>query len=151
MNDVCTTVGDVLRQGMPVVRPDAPVSDAVRVMQERDASGVIVTEGDRVLGIFTERDFLNRVAGDGRCPGSTKVDEVMTRDPDVLEPGDCVSYAINRMGTGRIRNVPIVDPTGRPIGCLHVRDVLGHLSELLESFAPAQAAVADPWVDLGGG
>jgi CBS domain-containing protein len=109
-----------------------------------------MASGD-LVGIFTGRDFLNRVAAEKRKPAETLLGEVMTKAPETLGPDDCVSYAIDRMANGGFRNVPIV-ADGRPVAVISVRDVMTHLAEV---FAEIEEGDADDemkdWVDIGGG
>lgn len=132
--------------------PQASVEEAVGKMLQHRASCVLITMGGRVCGIFTERDFLNRVAGAGRSSADTRLEEVMTPDPECLGAEHSVAYAINCMVTEGFRNVPVVDANGRLAGVLTARGVIEHLVEIFEE---AEAAAADPaldeWVDEGGG
>jgi CBS domain-containing protein len=83
----------------------------------------------RVVGIFTERDLVNRalaVKGYAKAP----VSRFMTKDPETLRPADSVAYAINKMSVGRFRHVPLVDDAGRPAGMISIRDIADLIVEL---------------------
>lgn len=138
---------------LAVVPTTASVADAIAVMSTCRADCAVVTERDKIVGIFTERDFVHRVAAPRKDPAKASIADVMTHAPVVLNAGDCISYAINIMATRGIRNVPIVDDEENATAVLDVRDVLDHLAKLFadldESFD--QDPVADPWVDIGGG
>ena len=111
--------------------PDTTVEDAVALMvDQRRAAVVIVDEGARLIGIFTERDALMRVMRRRRDPRVTKLDEVMTPAPEALAPDDRICYAINRMHSAGYRTVPIVDADRRPVGVVTVNDVVKWLAEL---------------------
>lgn len=140
----------------PVVGPDDPVTAAVAEMLRCDADCALVVDGSRLVGIFTERDYLNRVVAEGLDAASVRMSAVMTRDPESLRPDDPVSYAINRMALGRYRNVPIVDEAAGTISVLGVRDVIRHISAILrdaERHTGERLADGDAesWIDLGGG
>ena len=130
--------------------PDDLVSTAVAGMRDKKTHCALVVEEGKLVGIFTERDFLNRIASQRRDPARVAIREVMTLDPQTLRAHDCVSYAINRMAVGRYRNVPIVDRNGAPTSVLDVRLVMMHL---IKVFAEVEQGGSDhpEWIDIGGG
>ena len=143
----------ISRVDFVALAPERPVAEAMAGMREKGTHCALVVDGDALIGIFTERDFLQRVAAARRNPAEVLLREVMTPDPDTLHPHDCVSYAINRMAVAHYRNVPIVDSRGRPTSVLDVRMVMMHL---LKVFAELErdggAGEADSeWIDIGGG
>jgi CBS domain-containing protein len=94
-------------------------------------AAVVIVDGDgRLIGIFTERDVLTRVVGQGRDIHRTQLSEVMTRDPEALSPRDRICYAVNRMNNAGYRTVPLVDADRRPIGIVTVTDVVKWLAEI---------------------
>lgn len=100
------------------------VSDAARVMKQRRIGAIIVLDGDKLAGIFTERDALFRVVAEGRDPNATSVADVMTRNPVTIHPDRPFESALEIMHNGRFRHVPVVEG-GRPIGMVSSRDALG--------------------------
>ena len=117
--------------------PEDRVAAAVAAMKEHRSDCVLVCESDRLRGIFTQRDFLNRVAVVGKSDAA--LGDVMTKQPDTLREKDSIMSALHRMAVGNYRNVPIVDDSGRAVANLSVWDVMRHLSTLFaggdESFA----------------
>lgn len=111
--------------------PEATVREAIEKMVTNRRAGVlIVDQAGRLSGIFTERDVLTRVVGQGREPERTRLREVMTTDPEALSPDDRICYAINRMNNAGYRTVPIVDADRRPIGVVTVNDVIKWLATI---------------------
>jgi signal-transduction protein with cAMP-binding, CBS, and nucleotidyltransferase domain len=102
--------------------------DAVRLMHERGTDCVLVVEAGRLVGIFTDRDAVLKIAG--RPLDARPLAEVMTRDPVVLRHDDTVAVAINKMAVGGFRHIPIVED-GRPTGIVSARDIFHHLAETL--------------------
>ena len=104
-------MSDIVRNQDPVtLRPDATVREACQCMRDRRVGAILVTEADqRLLGIFTGRDAVHRVLADGKSAATTKLDEVMTRDPTTIPPGKTAIEALRLMQDGRYRHVPIVD------------------------------------------
>jgi CBS domain-containing protein len=132
------------------VGPDDPVSVAVDGMRAKGTHCALVVADGKLAGIFTERDFLRRVALERRDPAATRMHDVMTAQPEALRAHDCISYAINRMATKRFRNVPIVDRNSRPTSVLDAQLVMLHL---LKVFAEVEQAGPDDesWIETGGG
>lgn len=113
------------------LRPEATVDEAITKMVSNRRAGVLVVDKDgRLVGIFTERDVLTRVVGQGREPRATRLAEVMTPEPESLSPEDRICYAINRMNNAGYRTVPIVDADRRPIGVATVNDVIKWLATI---------------------
>ena len=123
---------NALSPSEPVCLPAATcVHEAVDRMLAARQAGVLIVDGHgRLLGIFTERDVLTRVVGQGRDPRATALAEVMTREPEALTLGDRVCVAVNRMSVVGYRTIPLVDATHRPIGIVTVHDVIKWLAHL---------------------
>lgn len=158
MQRVQRLISELDYAAVPTVAARDSVMHALAVMCDGKHDSVVVVDGGRVVGIFTSRDFLERIAAPHRDPAATTLGEVMTVHPDALRPRDCVSYAINQMAMRGYRNVPIVDDSGRPLGVLTVWDVMRHLGDIFEELDAAPRMV-DPasdisnvtWIDTGGG
>lgn len=129
---------------------DASVMDAVNKMTADQSECLLVVENEELVGIFTERDFLNRVVGARLIPAETSLRNVMTVNPDILRPGDGVSYAVERMASRGFRNIPIVDDDN-PAAVLTVWDVMSHLSKVLAEVEENSDSDLDEWTDIGGG
>jgi len=111
--------------------PEAPVQEAVAAMVVNRRSAVVIVDADgRLSGLFTERDLLTRVVGQGRDARLARLGEVMTPDPEALSPNDRICYAINRMTNAGYRIVPLVDADRRPVGIVTVNDVVKWLAEI---------------------
>jgi CBS domain-containing protein len=107
------------------VEADTSVGESVGRMRRDGIDCLLVTDRGALVGIFTDRDAVLKVAGrddDGRT-----VRELMTPDPVSLHDDDPVAVAIHKMAVGGFRHVPIVDD-GRPIGIISARDIFRHLA-----------------------
>ncbi len=154
MQRIQKTIAEFITDAAVAAVPSsASVARAVQKMREQQADSILVVDDGALVGIFTERDFLNRVAGQRRDPQDTVVAEVMTRDPETLRPRDCISYVINRMAMRGFRNVPIVDEHGSPVAVLDIREVMNHLSQVFTDVEGPEGRLpaSDEWVDIGGG
>ena len=101
-----------------------PVVDAARLMRTHKVGAIVVVEGERLVGIFTERDALFRVVAEGRDPQTTPVGDVMTANPTTIDADKPFARALELMHAGSFRHVPVVD-NGRPIGIVSSRDAMG--------------------------
>ena len=118
-------VGDRMSRSVLAVEPATSLRDAARRMCDRRVGSVLVMEGERMLGIVTERDVLVAFAG-GRFEAS--VDEVMTRDPETAEPDESLDQARLVMLHGGFRHLPVVE-NRRVVGVLSIRDLLADEGE----------------------
>lgn len=101
------------------------VRAACRLMAERRIGALLVVEGLKTVGIFTERDALNKVLAATLDPDKTLVAQVMVADPLCIRDDKPLSHALHMMSEGGFRHVPVVDAEGRAIGMVSARDALG--------------------------
>jgi CBS domain-containing protein len=121
------------------VGPDASVIECVRTMTSEKLGALIVMDGERLTGIFTERDALNKVLAAGLDPVSTKVSEVMTKDPYCIPPTMTVGEAMALVTKRRFRHLPIVE-NGKVLAVISsgdlthwmVKDEIGGVQELID-------------------
>lgn len=135
------------------VAPQTSVAEAVRLMQERRVGCVLVCEADRLVGIFTERDLLYKVLGKDQDLDRLRMESVMTADPDALPLDAQVAFALNRMGEGGFRRLPLVDAAHRPVGMLSVKHIVSYLAEFFPEAVlnlPPQAELLHPGEIDGG-
>jgi CBS domain-containing protein len=110
------------------VCPGQTVAEAVAMMREEGVGCVVVCQADEVHGIFTERDLMRRVLGEGK-PLTVPVGECMTSHPVTVHPKDPIAAAVKRMEEGGYRHLPVVSDTGRLVGVLSVKRVVHYLVE----------------------
>ena len=113
----------VENQDVAVVEVATSVVQAARIMSERQIGAVPVVEGDRVAGIFTERDVLSRVVAAGVDPGATPVSAVMSTNLVVADIGENHEACLRRMQQSHVRHL-LVLCEGRLAGILSMRDLL---------------------------
>jgi CBS domain-containing protein len=116
-------VPDVIHdQVLAYISPADTARTAAKLMRERKVAAVLVMEGERLVGIITERDMTSRVVAAGRDPDATKCREIMTANPDTLSPLDTAVDAINMMRSRNYRHLPVVDGV-KVVGMVSVRDL----------------------------
>jgi CBS domain-containing protein len=119
---------DTRSRPISTVRPDAPVTECVRLMESESIGSLLVMEDDQLLGIFTERDALTKVLAAGIDPIETRVSEVMTRDPKCVDPSTTVEEAMGIITSRRFRHLPIVH-NGQLVGLVSSGDLTYWLVE----------------------
>ena len=122
-------IADVMSLRVVKVSPDDPVSLAVARMLEENIGSVAVCEGERLVGVYTERDVL-RLAGEGPDFAGVEVGDVMTRRLVTISPDDDVLAAAQLMSERRIRHLPIVQGENL-LGIVGIREVMRTLVERL--------------------
>jgi CBS domain-containing protein len=125
------TIGEILdrkalRSVVTVASGDT-VLEAVRQMDKANTGAVVVLDGDRLAGIFTERDLMRRVVLKGRDVSSTLVSEVMTRDLVFTEKGAQAEEVMGKMTHHRCRHLPVVAGE-RLVGVVSIGDLMKELS-----------------------
>jgi CBS domain-containing protein len=103
--------------------PTASVLEVARTMTNARVGAVPIVEGERIVGVFSERDLMTRVVVEGRDAQRTLVTEVMTREVLTASPDDTRSECLVRMRDGRCRHLPVLEG-GRLVAVLSMRDLL---------------------------
>lgn len=131
-----TKIREILRRkgtDVVTVSPDVSVQDAVGVLVEHDIGSVVVTDGNAVRGILTERDVLRLGAnGGGRLPTTLVADAMTPQDSLVIAvPDDDIGYCMQVMTENRIRHLPIMEE-GELQGIVSIGDVVNALRDHAE-------------------
>jgi len=105
------------------ITPDQSIADAARYMSERNVGAVCVLEGERLVGILSERDMMKRVIAPNRDPGTTRVAEVMTAKPIVVDVHESYEKCLKVMKQASVRHLPVVEGD-KLVGLVSLRDLL---------------------------
>ena len=105
------------------VPPEATVFDAIKMMAEKNIGALLVMSGDRLAGVFTERDYTRKIALHGKSSRETRVAEVMTGGVVTVSPDDFVEDGMRLMTEQRVRHLPVVEGT-RVIGIISIGDLV---------------------------
>jgi CBS domain-containing protein len=109
-----------------LVSPNDSVAHAVSRIKAVGIGQAVVVEEDKLVGILTERDLLNKVAGRELDLQKLRVSQVMTSHPDAISERDPIRVLINKMAVGEYRHVPIVRD-GYPIGIVSAKAVANYI------------------------
>ncbi len=105
------------------IHPQASVLDAAQLMNEHKIGSLVVLDEERLVGIFTERDILQRVVAEERAPATTTVDEVMTTEVACCGLQTKLDEARSAMRNRRIRHLPVLGERGELIGLVSIGDL----------------------------
>ncbi len=125
-----STVAESMSHDLLTVEETTPLVDAVREMNTRRVGAVLVLDGERLVGVFTERDVLRAVA-EG-LTAEAVVGDWMTRGPETIEPDQPTEHAAVLMIHGGFRHLPVV-AEAKVVGILSIRDLM---RDVLDDAAP---------------
>ncbi len=109
--------------GVISITPDAAVLDALKLLAEKDVGAVLVMEGTRLVGIFSERDYARKVALKGKATSDTRVSDIMTRQVVFVTPAQTNEDCMALMTQKHIRHLPVID-NDRVLGVLSIGDLV---------------------------
>lgn len=113
------------------INQDATVADAVKVLTEKQIGAVLVMDGETLAGIFSERDFVNRIGPMGKKPEEIQITTVMTKNVITVSPNQSVNDCMELMTDRHIRHLPVVQD-GKLVGILSIGDVVKDIIEELQ-------------------
>ncbi len=115
------------------LRGDTVAREAAVAMMEMNVAAVaVVDDGDRLVGIVTERDLTRRVMASQRDPETVALAEIMTANPQTLHPSDNAMDALTTMRDGRYRHLPVVDEDGFAVAMISIRHIYAAVKLELE-------------------
>ena len=115
-------VSEVMTREVQTVRPDQPVQEAASFMLSADAGSIPVTDGERLIGMITDRDIAVRGIAKGYGP-DTPVRELMTDDLVIARIDDDVEEVASRMSQAQVRRLPVIDQDERLCGIVSLGDL----------------------------
>lgn len=110
------------------VDPETTIFGALEVMQEKNIGGLLVMEGDKLVGIFTERDYSRKVILKGKSSRNTSVRELMTPDPITVTLDTTIEDCMQLMTNKFIRHLPVVE-SDHVVGVVSIGDVVRYIIE----------------------
>jgi CBS domain-containing protein len=116
-------VADVMSREVKLVGPDDNVRQVAQVMREADTGILPVAEGDRLIGMLTDRDVTVRLVAEGRDPGQTKVRDVMTADVRYVFEDEDLEHVAENMAEQRVRRLPVMNRQKRLVGVVSLGDM----------------------------
>ncbi|MEU6357548.1 CBS domain-containing protein [Streptomyces sp. NPDC047072] len=114
-------VSDIMTAAPVTVEPQTSVTAVARIMRDQDLGAVLVTDGDRLRGLVTDRDLVVRSLAEGGDPEETTVAGACSDDLVTVGPEDDLDRAIALMREHSVRRIPVVED-GRPVGVVSLGD-----------------------------
>lgn len=123
MKTLLQVLSDKKHKEIISIAPNRPVFDALVILAEYKIGALAVMEGDKLVGIFSERDYAREVILQGRSSKTTHIHEVMTAKVITGKPDDMVDKTLNLMSEKRFRHLPVLDGD-KMIGMLSIGDLV---------------------------
>lgn len=115
-------VKEVMTPGVVAVRPDASLVEAARLMRTQDVGDVVVADGQRIVGVLTDRDITVRAVAEGIDPLTVSAESVCSPEPVLVAPDDPVPAVAALMRAHAVRRLPVVED-GLPVGMVSLGDL----------------------------
>lgn len=115
-------VSDIMTSAPVTVEPQTSVTAVARIMRDQDLGAVLVTDGDRLRGLVTDRDLVVRSLAEGGDPEQTTVVGACSEDLVTVTPEDDLDHAVELMRGHAVRRLPVVEG-GRPVGIVALGDL----------------------------
>ncbi|HJS03408.1 MAG TPA: CBS domain-containing protein [Variovorax sp.] len=128
------TVAEILKekgdQSVHSIGPDASVYEAVALMAQKNIGALLVMEGERIVGMLSERDYARKVVLMSRSSKETRLREIMTPSVIYVHPAQSSEECMAVMTENRVRHLPVLDDHGRLVGLISIGDLVkGIISE----------------------
>ncbi len=135
------------------VQQTAKLVEAVELMKRYSVGAIMIQEGEKLIGILSERDILRKVLGTDVDLNQSTVEQYMTRNPEVLKLDDSIAYVLHTMHLGGFRHVPLVDEEQRPVGIVSIKDaneyIVSHIAQQILTLPPDPHREYEPRVEGG--
>src|SRR2546430_6386599 len=116
-------IRDVMTSNPCTIDADKSVAYAAKMMQQEDVGLAPIVEGDKLVGMLTDRDIATRVAAQGRDPDQVKVRDVASKQLITIDPQQDLSEALRMMAKHQVRRLPVVQEDGRLVGVVAQADI----------------------------
>jgi len=138
-------VSDLARVDVVSVDPSTPVTEIASTMDRADVGSVLVTDGDRAVGIVTDRDLVVRVLQDAADPEALTAEDVMSEDPETVETNAGFLEAAETMSEHGVRRLPVVDGNDDVAGIITIDDLTELLADEQQHVAEVLRAQRPPY------
>jgi CBS domain-containing protein len=127
--DVSGHIGAILNQkdgNVYSIAPKSTVFEAIQMMADKNVGALLVMEGEKLVGIISERDYTRKVFLRGKSSKETRVEEIMSTNVSVTHPREGVEECLRRMTDKRIRHLPVIDGD-KVVGVISIGDLVKHV------------------------
>ena len=123
------TIRKVMTDNVCSIDADQTVAHAAKMLRDEDVGLAPIVEGDKLIGMLTDRDIAIRVVAEGKDPGTTKVRDVASTRLVTIDPDQDLDEALRLMGTNQVRRLPVVEEDGKLVGVVAQADIALHAPE----------------------
>jgi CBS domain-containing protein len=121
-----TQVREAMTSNPRTVTGDSTIAEAARLMRDEDTGIAPITEGQRLVGVVTDRDIAIKVVAAGKDPETTKVTQIASSNLVTADPAQDLDEALGLMAKHQVRRLPVVEEDGKIVGILAQADVAQH-------------------------
>jgi CBS domain-containing protein len=121
-----TQVREAMTSSPRAVTADSSIAEAARLMRDEDTGIAPITEGERLVGVVTDRDVAIKVVAEGKDPQVTKVTQIASSNLVTIDPQQDLDEALRLMAQHQVRRLPVVEEDGKLVGILAQADVARH-------------------------
>lgn len=139
-----TAVADVMTRGVRSMTPQDPLVKAAQAMEELNVGAIPVCEGDRLIGMVTDRDIVVRCVAQEMDIPSCKLSDIMSGHVRTVREDDDVNEVLNEMSSSRIRRMPVVDSQDRLVGIVSLGDIAAKHPQGQEDVASLLGDISSP-------
>jgi CBS domain-containing protein len=139
------TIQDVMTRDVQRISPEDSVRKAAQVMAEFNIGSIPVVDGDKLVGMITDRDITVRATAEGKAPESTRVGDVMSTEVRTCKASQSVEEVLSEMGNVQIRRVPVVDQDSHSlVGIVSLGDMATAQSKGIEQALTEISSPSEP-------
>ena len=139
-----TTVADVMTRGVRTMSPNDPVVQAAQAMDELNVGVIPVCEGDKLVGMVTDRDIVVRGVAQACDAKTTKLSDVMSTNVRVAHEDEDVDKVLSEMAEAQIRRMPVVDRNERLVGIITLGDIAAKDADSEDDVAMSLGDISTP-------
>lgn len=129
-------VGDVMTFRPISVKPDTTLKECAKIMKENHVGSLLITEGEKLVGIATEQDFVRKGLGQLETPEKQKVSRILSNSIVQIGPEEDITIALRTMNDYNIRHLPVLN-NGKLVGLITSKDILKIQPHLFETLVEA--------------
>ncbi len=138
------TVAEMMTRGVRTLTPQDSVVKAAQAMAELNVGAIPVCDGDRLVGMVTDRDIVLRSVAREADPATCKLSDVMSGHVRTVHEGDDVDEVLAEMGTAQIRRMPVVDSRDRLVGIISLGDIAAKNATADADVAASLGDISEP-------
>jgi len=117
------SIGDLMTSNPCSIDADKPVSYAAKMLRDEDVGVAPIVEGDKLIGMLTDRDIAIRVVAEGKDPEQTTVRDIASKDVVTIDPQQDLDEALRLMAQHQVRRLPVVEEDGKLVGVVAQADI----------------------------